>query len=87
MTPVEVRTCDSLLHILYDKQVLERIVAGAVRSTINAHGTISSKWNGSTTKRVASSIRATVKQQVQDAVQADPESSLVTHLKSFEETS
>jgi hypothetical protein len=80
MNPLQVRQCSAILHILYDDQTLERIVAGAVRATANAHGPLSARWNGSTTKRIASSIRATVKQQVTDQVAGASEEDLTEKL-------
>lgn len=41
-----------------ERRRLERLVAGALRSTIDAHGPITRKWIGSATKRVVSTLEA-----------------------------
>lgn len=46
---------------------LERQVAGALRSTIDAHGPITPQWIGSAAKRVTAQIEAEVKRKGWDS--------------------
>jgi len=40
-----------------DRAKLERRIAGALRSTVDAHGPITKQWVGSAAKRVVSEIK------------------------------
>ena len=53
---------EQLLNHCYVEQ-LKRDIAGALRSTIEAHGPISEDQIGSATKRVAAGIRSSLKRE------------------------
>jgi hypothetical protein len=50
-----------------DRAKFERRVAGALRSTIDAHGPITKQWIGSATKRIVSEIKALEREERSEA--------------------
>jgi hypothetical protein len=50
-----------------DRAKLERRIAGALRSTIDAHGPITKMWIGSATKRVVSEIKVLEREERPEA--------------------
>lgn len=53
-----VEVSHSVLHATYDRSATERAIAGALRSAIDAHGSIDRRNIGSATKRIVKQLTA-----------------------------